>query len=288
MKLILISLLLILTNIALAQTAYNSLFWEISGNGLKKKSYLYGTFHSKDQRIFEFKKGVEKAFKKADTYAMELNMDSINQMEVMQLMVMDSNLTLKDLLTQEDYNLVNQFFKDSIGVSLFMFERLSPIITAQMIATKGLQEEQENALDLYWFKKAKKEGKQLVGLESMEEQIQALKSIPVEQQAKDLVDMVKDYGNEESFDMEEMLHIYMSGNLDSLMLVMKDFYKESPEAEQLFNDAFLYKRNVNMANRVEEYLQKGSVFMAVGATHLPGQKGVIELLRAKGYTVKAL
>ena len=271
-----------------AQEEYKSLFWSISGNGLKETSYLYGTFHSKDQRVFNFKEGVKEAFDKADTYAMELNLDSIDRVSMMSAMIMDSNKTLKTLLSKEDYTLVNQFFIDSIGMSLFMFNKMQPLITAQMIMTKNLKSEQENALDFHWFKKAKEQGKELVGLETMNEQIEAIKSISVEQQANDLVKAVVDYGKEEEISTGQLLEIYANGNLDSLMLLMDEFSGDSPSNQEIFNEAFLYSRNKHMANRVEKYLKKGSVFMAVGAAHLPKEKGVIELLRAKGYRVKAL
>ena len=287
-KKLLLVISILITYTSFAQKEYKSLFWSISGNGLKKTSYIYGTFHSKDQRVFNFKKGVKKAFNKADVYAMELNLDSIDRAGMMSAMIMDSNKTLKTLLAKEDYDLVNQFFIDSIGMSLFMFNKMQPLITTQMITAKGLKAEQENALDAHWFKEAKKQGKQLVGLETMEEQILAIKSISVEQQAKDLLKAVVDFGKEEEISIDRLLDIYTQGNLDSLMIVMDDFSGGSPENQEVFNEAFLYSRNKHMADRVEVYLKKGSVFMAVGAAHLPQEKGVIELLRTKGYVVKAL
>jgi len=287
-KELLLVISILITYTSFAQKEYKSLFWSISGNGLKKTSYIYGTFHSKDQRVFNFKKGVKKAFNKADVYAMELNLDSIDRAGMMSAMIMDSNKTLKTLLAKEDYDLVNQFFIDSIGMSLFMFNKMQPLITTQMITAKGLKAEQENALDAHWFKEAKKQGKQLVGLETMEEQILAIKSISVEQQAKDLLKAVVDFGKEEEISIDRLLDIYTQGNLDSLMIVMDDFSGGSPENQEVFNEAFLYSRNKHMADRVEVYLKKGSVFMAVGAAHLPQEKGVIELLRTKGYVVKAL
>ncbi len=286
----LILLFVLFVNLSIGQNQYNSLFWEISGNGLKKKSYLYGTFHTKDQRVFEFSKNVKKAFKKADIYAMELNMDSIDQSAVMQSMLMDSNLTLNDLLTEEEYNRVNRFFLDSLGMPLFMLRRLQPMMVAQMISLKDLNSEQENALDLYWFTLAKKQKKQCVGLEKMEEQTNAIKSIPVREQAKQLLEAVDNYGKKEegSFDVEQMLEVYRSGNLDSLTALTESVYDDSLGGLSQFNENFIYSRNSKMADRAEQYFKKGSVFVAVGAAHLPGEKGVIELLRNKGYKVVPL
>lgn len=271
-----------------AQKGYQSLCWKISGNGLEKTSYLYGTFHSQDQRVFDFKEGVIEAFNEADIYAMELNIDSIDRGKMMTAMIMDSNKTLKNLLSVEDYEMVNTFFIDSIGMSLFMFNKMQPFMTTQMIVTKGLNKENALALDMHWFKEAKKQEKQLVGLETMIEQINVFKSISVEQQAEELVKSVKEYGNNDVTDINKMVEIYQSGDLDQLMEVMNEYAEDSPIESTQFNETFLYARNINMANRVIQYLEKGSVFMAVGAAHLPGEKGVIELLRAKGYLVEVL
>jgi hypothetical protein len=288
MKYHIILFLTTLTIVSYGQKKYNSLSWKISGNGLEKDSYLYGTFHTADKRVFEFKDGVEEAFNQADTYAMELNMDSVDKGAMMKAMVMDSNQTLKTLLTEKDYQMVNQFFIDSIGMSLFLFNKMQPFMTTQMVVMKDLKSEQESALDLYWFNKAKKQGKQLVGLETMVEQINTFKSISVEKQAEQLVKSVKDYGKVEAMNMDEMVEIYQSGDLDRLMLEMDRYSEESKMETEDFNEKFLYRRNINMADRVVQYLKKGSVFIAVGAAHLPGEKGVIELLRAKGYTIEVL
>ncbi len=288
MKYHIILLLATITFVGYSQKKYNSLSWKISGNGLEKDSYLYGTFHTADKRVFEFKDGVEKAFNNADTYAMELNMDSVDKVAMMKAMVMDSNKTLKTLLTENDYRMVNQFFIDSIGMSLFIFNKMQPFMTTQMVVMKDLKSEKESALDLYWFNKAKEQGKQLVGLEKMVEQINTFKSISVEKQAEQLVQSVKDYGKVEAMNMDEMVEIYQSGDLDRLMLEMERYSKESKMETEDFNEKFLYRRNINMADRVVQYLNKGSVFMAIGAAHLPGEKGVIELLRAKGYTIETL
>lgn len=267
---------------------YNSLCWTITGNELNDTSYLYGTFHTQDNRVFQFQDGVEEAFDNAAVYAMELNMDSLDRSKMMTAMLMDSGQSLQSLLSKKDYKTVNKFFLDSLGISLFMFNKMQPILTTQFVVTKDLNKEQQNALDFYWFKEAKSQGKQLVGLETMEEQVNAFKTIPVEAQAKELVKAVKEYGKEEEFDMNSMLEIYTSGNLDSLMVMIKSSSSKSSISMEEFNEAFLYNRNINMANRVEQYIVKKSVFMAVGAAHLPGENGVIELLRNKGYKVEPL
>ena len=268
------------------QEKYNSLFWEISGNGLKNNSYLYGTMHTQDERAFQFKEGVIDAFNQAEIYAMELNVDSVNQGALLSKLIMDSSYSLKTLLTADEYAVVSNFFKDSLGQPLFMFEKMQPLFTAQMVTLRDLEAQQTDALDIYFFKEAKKQKKQTIGLEKTIEQIDAFSAIPYELQAKGLVDAVTDYGKEGTLDMDDMIKYYAEGNLDKLLeMTTKD--EEDEELSKIFNDIFLVKRNYNMADRAEPYIKEGSTFIAVGAAHLPGEDGVIELLRRKGYKVIA-
>lgn len=272
--------------VACGQEKYNSLFWEISGNGLKNHSYLYGTMHTQDERAFQFKEGVMDAFNQAEIYAMELNMDSVNQGALLSKLIMDSTYSLKTLLTTDEYAVVSNFFKDSLGQPLFMFEKMQPLFTAQMVTLRDLEAQQTDALDIYFFKEAKKQKKQTIGLEKTMEQIDAFSAIPYELQAKGLVDAVTDYGKEGELDMDVMMKYYVEGNLDKLLeMTTKD--EEDEELSKIFNDIFLVKRNYNMADRAEPYIKEGSTFIAVGAAHLPGEEGVIELLRKKGYKVIA-
>ena len=272
--------------VACAQEKYNSLFWEISGNGLTEHSYLYGTMHTQDDRAFQFKDGVMEAFNQAEIYAMELNMDSVDQEGLLSKLIMDSVYSLKTLLTANEYKIVSDFFRDSLGQPLFMFEKMQPLFTSQMVTLRDLDAQQTDALDIYFFKEAKKQKKQTIGLEKTIEQIDAFSAIPYEMQAKSLVDAVKDYGKEEDLDMDTMIKYYVEGNLDKLLeMTTKD--EDHEEISKIFNDIFLVKRNYNMADRAEPYIKKGSSFIAIGAAHLPGKEGVIELLRKKGYKVIA-
>ncbi len=268
------------------QEKYNSLFWEISGNGLTDHSYLYGTMHTQDERAFQFKEGVMDAFNQAEIYAMELNMDSVDQAALLSKLIMDSTHSLKTLLTADEYTVVSDFFRDSLGQALFMFEKMQPLFTTQMVALRDLEAQQTDALDIYFFKEAKKQKKQTIGLEKTMEQIDAFSAVPYKLQAKGLVDAIADYGKEVESDMDVMMKYYVEGNLDKL-LEMTTKNEDDEEMAKIFNDIFLVKRNYNMADRAEPYIKKGSTFIAVGAAHLPGKEGVIGLLRKKGYKVIA-
>ncbi len=288
MKIILIRILfLTFPFLTFAQTKEKSLFWEISGNGLETSSYLYGTMHVQDQRVFNFKPGVMEAFELSQIYAMELNPDSMNNIAVMTKMLMKDEISLDDLLKKKSYKKIDQFFKGSLGQSLFLYNRMQPIFTSQLISTRGMAIDQEEALDLYFAKKAKNQNKKIVGLEKIEEQIDAMGGIPYKYQAKMLLKSVEDaYANVEDETMQELFDYYVAGDLENLLKLSSNA-EEDEEMEALFEKLLITNRNKVMVDRLIPYIQEEKTFIAVGAAHLGGEHGVIQLLRNLGYTVEA-
>jgi uncharacterized protein YbaP (TraB family) len=283
----LISFLAISTTL-FAQKKYQGLLWEISGNGLEQPSHLYGTMHTTDERAFQFKDGVMEAFDNSSIYAMELNMDSVGGGNLLGMLVMDSAQSLSSLIDSSEYLMVQNFFRDTLKQSLMMYDKMQPMFTATLIGMRDLKSDRESALDLFLFKRAKEQGKRLIGLEKLEEQIGAFNAIPYQMQADGLVMAVESIMSGEAKDTSEVKLIdhYMKGDLDKMLEFTDEFGSEDPEAAKLFMEVFLIKRNYNMTDRSEQYLKAGNAFIAVGAAHLPGEEGVIELLRKKGYTVE--
>ena len=279
--------ILIIADFNYSQKEYKSLFWKIYGNNLKDTSYLYGTMHTQDERVFQFKNGVIDAFNSSNIYAMELNVDSINQADLLKELIMDSSFSLKNLLSTIDYTLVDKYFKDQMGMSLFFFDKISPIYTSQLIAMKNLGNQQKDALDLFFHKKAKKQGKKIIGLEKMIEQINAINSIPYKTQAQELVNAVNKAKISPQNEIENLIGFYIQGDLDTLLAITIQNDSINIEYNNIIKDVFILKRNLNMAERCEKYLKENSTFIAIGAAHLPGENGVIELLRKKGYKVVA-
>lgn len=270
-----------------SQNTYQGLLWEIYGNGLTDTSYLYGTMHIQDERVFQFQEGVEKAFDRSVIFAMELNMDSVNTLELMSELIMESPHRLDSLLSEKEYEIVNQYFKDSLGIGLLIFNKMQPIYTSQMVSLKKMNKDSAEALDIYLFNKAKEQNKIVVGLEFMEEQINAFKSIPYDIQAKELFNAVEDAINGEDQQIDGLIDYYVKGDLDRLLALTLESEFSDNEINTIFQKVFLVNRNHKMADRSEKYIKEGSTFIAIGAAHLPGDEGVIENLRKKGYTVKA-
>jgi uncharacterized protein YbaP (TraB family) len=283
----LIGTLIVLTGIG--QTSQKSLAWKISGNGLEKPSYLYGTMHTQDKRVFDFQEGVLEAHKASDVYVMEVNMDLADQFAIMGMMMMDGDTTLESLLTPAQYDSVAQFFEDSVGQSLALFNSMMPILTAQTIEFMNLGHEEKLALDLHFADLATAQGKEVIGLETAEEQVQALKAISYQDQADALYELVRDkYDGVEDNMLEDLVDLYVQGDLEGMLALTAEESMSSEEAQLEFENSLILKRNRVMTQRMEKIIKEQSAFVAVGAAHLGGENGIITMLRILGYTVEPL
>ena len=273
--------------LSFSQSKYNSLCWKIYDNGLTDTSYLYGTMHVQDSRVFQFKNGIQEAFNRCEIFALELNMDSVNTFQLMDELIMEPPNRLDSLLTNKEYEMVSQYFKDTLGIGLMIFNKMQPIYTSQLISFEKIKKDQDVALDIYFFNEAKKQNKTTVGLEFMEEQLNAFKSIPYDVQAKELFKAVENAYKGEGQEIDELIEYYLNEDLDKLLELTLNSQFMDEEINIIFKQVFLIDRNHKMAERSIKYIKSGPTFIAVGAAHLPGNEGVIENLRKKGYTVEA-
>jgi len=261
-----------------------SLCWEISGNKLKQNSYLYGTMHSADKRIFNFTDASKKAFDSATAFAMEIDPEKINFLSLLSDIVGDGKHSLKNELKPEDYNLLDSVLKAKTGFPLSLFDKMQPIIIQTLITStsEDIKDSSHLFLDLYFYEQAKSKGKKTTGVETVNEQIKSLNTLNYEDQITLLLKDLKEPNNADE-EFEDMVRLYINGELDSL-LVMSEEAKMPPQ----FNQILLTDRNLRMAERIAKMIQKESHFIAIGALHLPGKQGVINLLRNKGFIVTTL
>ncbi|MFI5203356.1 MAG: TraB/GumN family protein [Flavobacteriales bacterium] len=259
----------------------NSLLWEISGKGLKQPSYLYGTIHIMRKEVFAYDNVVKAIFDSCRAYAMELNMADIKLEEMNKMMKLDR--PLDSILPPVKYHQLDSLLKAKSGLPLSQMKMIKPFFIMALMMKKEIGGDMETALDLDFYDKAQKAGKKLIGIEKFEEQMAAVDALTIEQQA-DL--MIKGYLDTTSSmsKFEEMLESYLKQDLPAIMKMMLEDESYPPE----FNEAFIIKRNKKMADRIGEISAKRMTFNAIGAAHLPGKDGVIQLLRNNGYTVKPI
>ena len=263
----------------------NSLLWEISGNGLKKSSYLFGTYHFAGKDFIDTMKVLQTKLGMADAIVGELIIDDTMLAKLTPHMLMKNNF-LDNILTPDQYQLVAAYLKKISGYDLKLFNSMKPVVVQitimQFTAPKTISDTNP-ALDQYIQDYGKANNKKLIGLETAEDQATILFGNNLDRQ-KEL--LLKSVANEEKNKKEgqKLYDYYITQNLKALekLFVKSDDYTQ----EEL--DLLLKNRNVKWMAQLPILMQNQSLFIAVGAGHLVGEDGLIKALTAKGYEVKPL
>ncbi len=280
-----IRLLLVLSLTAnLSFFSQNSLLWEISGNGLKKTSYLFGTYHLITSTFIDSFPLIHQEYSKTDAVAGEMILDAACLQKVQASAVMKDS-SLDQLLCKADYQLVADYLKETSGMSLSLFNKMKPVVVGTLFYSSLLTSKEKGVeMDQYFQESAKTDNKKLIGLETVEDQIAVLfEGTSLKRQAEMLVKSAKDR-DATGPELMRTTHCYRTGDLACLLasLQAEDGYT-TDEMNRL-----LYSRNLNWMKKMPGLMEEMSVFIAVGAGHLPGDGGLIDLLRKKGYTLTPL
>jgi uncharacterized protein YbaP (TraB family) len=261
----------------------NTLLWKISGNGLEKPSYLFGTIHMLCADDALLSDNLKKVISECDEVYFEVDMDNLFEMlGAMNKMKMTGDTTLRDLLSEADYKKVKLFFETKGPMLPFsMLETYKPMLAASTIEEGSLPCENTAMMEQVIMTEAKESNKKIKGLETMSYQAGVLDSIPYKLQADQLVSYIDkaNKGDDDDKEMKEMFDAYKSQDLHRLEKLLI----ETDVSISGFTDILLYHRNENWVKKLIPLLPKKSLLIAVGAGHLPGEKGVINLLRKEGY-----
>jgi uncharacterized protein YbaP (TraB family) len=265
---------------------FNTLLWQISGNGLQRPSYLFGTIHMICSGDAVLSDSMKKVIAGSDVVYFEVDMDNLFEMlGVVRKMKMRNDTTLADLLGKDDYEKVKNYFENKASLLPFsILETYKPLLAASMLMEGGTECESPEAMEEVIMKEAKLHGKNVKGLETMAYQMSIFDTIPYKMQALQLVKYVDDAdkGVTDNKEYDKLMQAYKDQDLAK----MEELTKTTDMGIANFTDILLYNRNRNWVEKLKTILPDQSVVIAVGAGHLPGDKGVINLLRKAGYTVK--
>ena len=262
---------------------YPALLWEITGNGLKKPSYLFGTMHVSSKLVFHLSDSFYVDIKSADVVALELD-PQLWQDQLFRFENMQSNLKFYTQGAPNDF--VNE---KSFQLGKYD-DRLKSALSDEPTVINGLlyrtyrtraDFEEDTYLDLYIYQTGRKLGKQATGVENYF-QTERLVMEAAQDMMKDKKKKAPDTDGESAYEIErKSQEAYRQGDLDLL-----DSLERLMEPSEAYMEKFLYRRNEIQAASIDSIVQRHSLFVGVGAAHLPGKRGVIELLRKKGYTLR--
>lgn len=266
---------LLLTSFSQAQLLY-----QISGNGLTRASYLYGTIHILPKDQFVLSKSLKRAFDDSKTIVMEVDLDmkGAEKIALAQKVLLPDGKTLKDFMEEQDYTKLKMYCLDSLKWSESKFARnskLKPMFFSSILIQESMSD--MASYEMEFNKMAKKKHKETKGLETMDFQLNLFDQLPMETQ----IDMLKQDYNSDMKNYDTLLTYYLKEDLENLGVLMTAETAAYPE----FNQLFLLRRNQSWIAPMSDQMQKESTFFAVGAGHLSGPEGVIALLQSMGYTV---
>ncbi|MEO6684011.1 MAG: TraB/GumN family protein [Ginsengibacter sp.] len=262
----------------------NTLFWKVSGKDLKKPSFLFGTFHLLCSQDIHISDPLKEAIRAVDTIYMEMDMDDPTVMlSGMMYMNMKDGKTLKDLYTPEEYKRLESYFSDSLKMPMMLFQKAKPYFLVALLYPRMMDCATPSGVEQEIIKIAKKEKKEINGLETMQLQASVFDSIPYVWQAQELLKNIDSFPKYKK-EFDEMVQMYKSQNMDSLEKAIN----KSEFGGDEFSEVLLFNRNRNWVKQLNSMMKNQSVLVAVGAGHLPGKDGLIDLLRKAGYTVEPL
>jgi uncharacterized protein YbaP (TraB family) len=264
---------------------YPTLLWEITGNGLNKPSYLFGTMHVSSKLVFHLSDSFYLGIKNSDMVALELD-PQLWQDQLFRFQNLQTNLRFYTQGAPNDYLNEKSFQLEKYE------ERLKAALSEEPTIINGLlyrtfqpraDFEEDTYLDLYIYQTGKRFGKLSTGVENYFE----TEKLILEANQDMMKDRRKKYGDrngESIYEIErKSQEAYRQGDLDML-----DSLERLMESSEAYMEKFLYRRNEIQANSIDSIVKEHSLFVGVGAAHLPGKRGVIELLRRKGYILRPI
>ena len=260
----------------------HGLLWEISKPG-QQSSWLFGTIHSEDPEILDLAAPVRQAFDASNSVALEILMDTDAMMYSSTAMLMLDGRSLPDVIGMPLYTKVAALIA-SRGIPELVLNRMKPWAAAVTLSTPAL--ETGMVLDRMLYEDAVKQGKAVYGLETMQEQLDLFDSMSDADQIILLQDAIDNLQQLEAMHAE-LLTAYKQRDLGRLLAINEASMQSGDQRlADDFQRRLIDDRNQRMAERAQPYLQKGKAFVAVGALHLPGKTGLLELLQQQGYSVR--
>jgi uncharacterized protein YbaP (TraB family) len=257
------------------------LLYKINGKELKQDSYIFGTIHTMPKEDFDMPNKVMNALKSCETIALEIQLDmSLSEkIELAKMTLIPNGETLKNYMSDSSYTKLKKYCMDSMQWKESKFEQYShmkPFFFSSVVLQEKIGK--QKSFEMEFDKLAKKYKKPLIGLETVMYQMETIDRISIQDQLQ----FMDDFSNMAEFDV--LFKLYEQEDINGLYQMISSETDMLPE----FNHWFLDVRNANWIPVIEKQISKEATFIAVGAGHLGGTNGVLELLRKQGYTVTGI
>ena len=286
-----------------AIAAQAQLLWKISGNGLQKPSYIIGTYHLAPVSFTDSIKGLKEALEASEQVYGEIVMADMmkpeNMTKMQSAMMLPEGQTIDKLYTEEEMARINTMLKSIMGVDM-----TNPMVAQQLgkITPQALQTQlavlmylkkhtgfdPNQTFDGYFQQEATAKGKPVGALETIDFQIEILyKGMSMERQKQLLLCLADNMEFNEEL-TENVVKAFFSQDLDGIEEAMNAKLNNTCDGTPEEKETLIYARNDNWMKQMPEIMKQKSTLFAVGAGHLPGERGVLAQLKKAGYTVEGV
>lgn len=258
-----------------------SLLWKISGNGLSKDSYLFGTMHKICSEDYFFNQNMNTAFQESEQLILEVDISNNEElMAYAQKIILPQGTSLKDFFASEnEFNIFSKKIQELYELDITQFMQFKPIFLFSMLAEKSFLCNKTSSYEMNLIKMAKEKNIKISGLESMSEQLKIFDDMDTQDIIAMMSQTIDDTEQDQKL-LKEMINAYKSQDIAQLKSLIINTSEYKMHEDKLIND-----RNKNWATIIPEMIKNKSAFIAVGAGHLAGKEGVLQLLKNIGYTV---
>ena len=287
----------------LTYTAHAQLLFKISGNGLSKPSYVLGTYHLAPSAFSDSIPGFRQAMAEVGQVCGELDTEEVktpeNTMKMLNAMMLPEDKTIQGMLDEDQMKSLNEFVKSLMGTDFSnpmvggQLGKMTPAaLTTQfslmMYMKMNPNFNTEDGIDTYVQTLGKQQGKKILGLETIDDQIHALlTSQTLERQLQLLMCMVRHQDIQMQM-ASDLVNAYYAQDLKSIKDLTDQKYNDDCDSTPEEEETLIYGRNANWAKKMPGIMNEQPTFFAVGAAHLVGEKGLIDLLKNQGFSVEAV
>jgi uncharacterized protein YbaP (TraB family) len=290
MKNLFFLIVLILSFTISAQHLDKSLLWKVYGNGIKDTSFIYGTIHMIEKKDFVVSKVLKSKLKKSEALVMEINLDLDDKAKqfVRENALYPSGKSIKDFVNEEDYLFFQSYLKDSLkmnGLKIKICEMMRPFYAQSLIMADQMKKTE--SYEKTFHKLAKK--KEKLGLETIQEQMTILSGGELQTQVNEFIKEMKNGKLDAENEMAKLVRFYKNQDIQGLYNEMiASMQEEGGKMGGVTKEDFLDNRNKRWIPKLVQLMNTKTIFIAVGAGHLAGENGLIQLLRNQGYIVSPI
>ncbi|MDG1517989.1 MAG: TraB/GumN family protein [Flavobacteriales bacterium] len=257
-----------------------SLLWEVTKEGMKDTSYLYGSIHFPQKALVNANKKLHEIKFKVDAGCFEIIISPDSMAYFSYSLMAGKGDKVNDLFSKKDAKRIFDYFSDNLEMEELMVDNFIPIGLSSFALMSFFTKDTTNAIDVLLQNDFKALGKPLLSLESIRQQVILFSQTPMEAQKKELLAVINNPDSVKK-ELDLLKEIYLRQDIDSLYSIVSNSASEGVFDKERMNS----DRNLKMIKKMPYLMRDQSVLFCIGAAHLGGDKGLINLLRENGFQV---